>query len=227
MSDPLERPVWSALTGPQAALATRLGDALRIDPDIGYFAATEMGTEASEDLGRLTRSTRRQSWLLERGAVAAPPGLTLMRTAPLTQMIALQPILDADVDEGIVALSDADADEMFALARATEPGPWESGTHRYGGYYGVRNGGRLIAMAGTRLRCEGGLAEVSGVCTDPSVRGQGLARRLTVRVLRDMVERGETPFLHCWSSNHAAIALYRTLGFEFSRELVVSVLDVA
>ena len=40
MSDtPLDRPVWSMLTGPQAALA--LGDdlAVRIDPGFGPFAA--------------------------------------------------------------------------------------------------------------------------------------------------------------------------------------------
>ena len=119
MSDPLERPVWSALTGPQSALATRLGDAVRIDPDIGYFAATRSGIAADDELAELTRTTGRQSWLLECSAVEAPPGLAVLRTAPLTQMIAVDPVLDAD-DEGIVALADGNAAEMFALARTTE-----------------------------------------------------------------------------------------------------------
>ena len=90
----------------------------------------------------------------------------------------------------------------------------------------MREGGRLIAMAGTRLRPAADLAEVSGVCTDPSARGRGLARRLMIRVMRDMAARGETPFLHCYSSNEKAIALYRTLGFVIRRELIVSVLQV-
>jgi len=222
--DPLARPVWSALTGPQEALATRLGDTVRLDPDIGFFAATVDPEAVSEDLGQITRRTGRQSWLLELQPVSPPRGVELLRTAPLTQMVAVDPVLDAD-DEGIEPLDEADAAEMFAIARATEPGPWESGTHRYGGYYGIRENSRLVAMAGTRLRPAATLAEVSGVCTYPHARGRGHARRLMVRVMRDMAARGETPFLHCWSSNTSAIALYRTLGFAVNRELVVSVLE--
>jgi len=224
---PLDRPVWNALTGPQSSLATRRGAAVRIDPEIGFFAALTQSGSAGEDLTALTLATGRQSWLLESEPVEPPAGLTRVRTAALTQMIAGDPVLDAS-DEDIVALGDADAAEMFALARATEPGPWEHRTHQYGGYYGIRDDdGRLVAMAGTRLRPSERLAEVSGVCTDPGARGKGHARRLMIRVMRDMAHRGETPFLHCWSTNETAIALYRRLGFEIRRELLVSVLEAS
>lgn len=222
--DPLARPVWSALTGPQAAMAVRHRDAVRIDPEVGFFAAVRDEGNAA-DLADLTRATGKASWLLEAQPVEAPQGLVRTRAVPLTQMIALCPTLDAD-DDGLVVLGEADAPEMFALARATEPGPWESQTHRYGGYYGIRDDGVLVAMAGTRLRPSSSLAEVSGVCTAPAARGRGYARKLMIRVMRDMVSRGETPFLHCYSSNTSAIALYRLLGFEVSRELIVSVLEV-
>jgi ribosomal protein S18 acetylase RimI-like enzyme len=224
IGDPLARPVWSALTGPQSALALRHGQAVRIDPEIGFFAATGEPGVASKDLAEITRSVARASWLLEEVPIACRPGLVLRRTARLTQMIAIKPELTPDI-EGIVALGEEAAAEMFALAHATEPGPWESRTHRYGGYYGIHEHGRLVAMAGTRLRPAANLAEVSGVCTYPEARGRGHARRLMIRVMRDMAERGETPFLHCWSSNTAAIALYRTLGFEISRELSVSIVE--
>ena len=39
MTHPLDRPIWSALTGRQAHLAIREGDAVRIRPDVGVFAA--------------------------------------------------------------------------------------------------------------------------------------------------------------------------------------------
>jgi len=221
---PLDRPVWHALTGVQAHLAARHGDAVRIDPEIGLFAAA--GPEGQHDLVVLTRATGRQSWLLETDLVEPPPGLSRLRSAPLTQMVAAELLLE-DSGEGVAGLGDNDAPEMFALARATEPGPWERGTHRYGGYYGIREGGRLVAMAGTRLRPTRTLAEVSGVCSYPEVRGRGFARRLMIRVMQDMAARGETPFLHCYSSNVRAIALYRTMGFKVRRELVVSVMELA
>ena len=46
MSAALDRPCWSALTGPQAALARHHGRALRIDPGYGPFAAAEPGGTA-------------------------------------------------------------------------------------------------------------------------------------------------------------------------------------
>ncbi|MGL1604082.1 GNAT family N-acetyltransferase, partial [Vibrio parahaemolyticus] len=70
------------------------------------------------------------------------------------------------------------APAMTALALATKPGPWGPETWRYGAFYGVRHEGRLIAMAGERLRPSAGVTEVSGVCTDPEFRGRGLAGRL-------------------------------------------------
>ena len=220
---PLDRPVWHALTGVQQPMATHIGSAVRIDPAIGYFAADE--GIGGPDLLAVTRAAGQPSWLLESEAVEPPVGMVRSRTAALTQMVADRPLLDNN-DEGIVPLSEVDAREMFALARATEPGPWESRTHTYGGYYGIREQGRLMAMAGTRLRPSAAYTEVSGVCTDPAARGRGYARKLMIRVMRDLVERGETPFLHCYSANEKAIALYRSLGFVVRRELVVSVLEL-
>ena len=38
-----------------------------------------------------------------------------------------------------------------------------------GDFWGVRDNGRLIAMAGERLKLDG-MSEVSGVCTHPDLR---------------------------------------------------------
>ena len=37
--------------------------------------------------------------------------------------------------------------------------------------------------------------------------------------------RGETPFLHVFTTNHTAVALYRRLGFEQRHEMHLTVLD--
>ena len=55
----------------------------------------------------------------------------------------------------------------------TRPGPFLSRTLRLGSFVGVREDGRLIAMAGERMKLPG-LTEVSGVCTHPDFRGRGV-----------------------------------------------------
>jgi len=129
-------------------------------------------------------------------------------------------------DPRIELLGAADAPEMAALAYATEPGPWGGKTHLYGDYYGIRVGGRLAAMAGERLKLPG-LAELSGVSTWPEFRGQGLAAALVRRVVRGFLDRGDTPVLHCYAANVAAVALYEKLGFRVRAGLTFTILALA
>jgi predicted GNAT family acetyltransferase len=87
----------------------------------------------------------------------------------------------------------------------------------------VRHEGRLIAMAGERMRMQG-YCEVSGVCTHPDFQGRGLAGALMSIVAGRIIERGETPFLHSYAYNASAIALYESLGFRIRAEIGLTVL---
>ncbi len=89
-----------------------------------------------------------------------------------------------------------------------------------GRYVGVRDdSGRLVAMAGERLRLPG-FTEVSAVCTAPEARGRGLAELLVRDVAARIVERGDQPILHVAASNAGAIRLYERLGFVVRRPVV-------
>ena len=223
----LERPVWNCLTGPQAHLAVASGAAVRIDPGYGPFAAArDASGEAQAALAALLRPGA-QVWLVEPAEWPAPRGTRVVRTAPLLQMVAERPQPLQSGDGDFLLLGETDAPEMAALARATEPGPWSASTHLYGTFYGLREGGRLVAMAGERMRPAPGLAEVSGVCTAPEFRGRGLAAKLIRRVMAGFTARGDVPFLHSYAGNTAAIRLYETLGFRPAREMVVTVLALA
>ena len=61
---------------------------------------------------------------------------------------------------------------MLALVAATAPGPFGRRTPLLGRYLGIRDGGRLVAMAGERLRVPGHVEH-----GDPSAVG-GMARRV-------------------------------------------------
>jgi ribosomal protein S18 acetylase RimI-like enzyme len=88
-------------------------------------------------------------------------------------------------------LSGGDLDDMAALAGATRPGPFLRHTPPLGSYLGIKKGGRLVAMAGERVRPPG-FTEISTVCTHPGFRGQGLARRLTQAVAAGIEQRRHT-----------------------------------
>jgi ribosomal protein S18 acetylase RimI-like enzyme len=229
-ADPLARPAWHALTGPQAALArTNSGHgsplAWRIDPGYGPFAAAaDGGPEAQAALAALLSGPDDEIWLVEPEPASPPPGTRVIRQAELLQMVAAPGAAAGTADADVVVLGEDDVPAMTALALTTRPGPWGPATHRYGRFYGIRNGAALVAMAGERLRPAPGLAEVSGVCTDPACRGQGFAGRLIRQVMAGFAARGDRAFLHTYADNAGAIALYRALGFVPARTLFATVL---
>jgi predicted GNAT family acetyltransferase len=112
---------------------------------------------------------------------------------------------------------------MLALTELTRPGPFLKRTIEMGAYLGIRRDGRLVAMAGERLHVPG-WTEISGVCTDPGSRGQGLGTRLLLAVAAGIRERGETPFLHVLASNTNAVRLYEALGFRLRLRTEILVL---
>ena len=108
----------------------------------------------------------------------------------------------------------------------TNPGPFSRQTHRLGEFWGIEREGRLVAMAGERLK-QPGFCEMSAVCTHPDYLGRGYAHELCLVVLERIKKRQTRAYLHVFSDNTAAIALYKKLGFRTRREINVGVLDAS
>jgi predicted GNAT family acetyltransferase len=122
------------------------------------------------------------------------------------------PLSRSSSDPEIVELGAADVSEMMELTALTKPGPFNQRTHELGTYLGIRRDGKLVAMAGERLKIPG-YTEVSAVCTHPEHTGHGYARILMTEVIERICSRGETPLLHVREDNLRAIELYQRLGF--------------
>ncbi len=224
MSHPLDNMAWWALTGPQADLAeTGNGSpAHRFRRPIAPFSAVEhldtAGWQALADLvgpGGVA--------ILFRADIPEPPcGWTTAFRGDTIQYVAgdLDPIDPALADE-IEELGPDDSADMVDLTARTEPGPFSAETWRTGRYFGLRREGRLVAMAGQRLQTDG-WGEVSAVCVDASVRGQGLGAAMTLAAASAIAERGDRAMLHVAEDNHPAHRLYLEIGFEVRRTVATA-----
>jgi ribosomal protein S18 acetylase RimI-like enzyme len=224
---PLDAVIWRALTTVQENLAQSAGRARRYPAAIAPFAAMlDTGPASFRSLLDLV-SGDEQIALFTTDEVEPPPAFWVTRRESVDQMI-LEDIGACPAQPGTpaITLGVVDVPEMLALSKSTQPGPFGPRTIELGNYIGIRRQGVLVAMAGERMRLNG-FTEISAVCVDPAYRGQGLAADLVNSLVSSITARSELPFLHVFSSNHAAIALYRKLGFALRRRMHLAVLLLA
>ncbi|MFB7608745.1 GNAT family N-acetyltransferase [Streptomyces gardneri] len=218
----LDNPAWAALSGPHAAFAERAARpetglfpsrAARYPSDVSPFAALADPADPDSwaDLHRLIGD----GGIATLSGVPAPPdGWEAVGTVLGVQLVDTS--LRVEPAPEAVRLGPDDVPEILDLIGLTKPGPFLPRTVELGTYLGIRHQGRLIAMAGERLRPPG-WTEISAVCTHPEHRGRGLATRLVRAVAAGIRERGDVPFLHTSASNTTAIRLYESIGFTLRR----------
>jgi ribosomal protein S18 acetylase RimI-like enzyme len=208
----LNNPAWSCLTtrhaqfavgGPLACRYQEAFSPIAALPGTGpaFVAALEALVEIGDDMGTI-------------GSFAPALGANweTLRDSHLTQMIRSDRTSLPEGGANASPLGPADVTEMLALVDLTHPGPFRVRTIELGTYFGIREGGRLVAMAGERMWI-GDFRELSAVCTHPDAQGRGYARALMGLLVNRMLRAGRTPFLHVESSNTRAIETYHALGF--------------
>lgn len=220
---PLDRPIWSALTTRQRTLAEGGARALRYPAAVAPFAdLVDMSPESFAALGAIMSGSE-IAVLFTPDAVTAPAEFRIVLAETGEQMIGAPARRAIDGVE-TVTLGAGDVPAMLALTELTKPGPFSARTHELGTFLGVRVDGELVAMAGERMK-PANYTEMTAVCVHPSHRGRGYGQLLLGAISREIAARGEIPFLHVFSGNTSAIALYRRQGMKIRRSLHVTVLQ--
>lgn len=221
----LDNIVWASLAGAQSRFASGPAHARRYargfpalagfaDPDRPDFDALRPHVEADEHVYFV-------GW-----TGAAPAGWKIEADTSVDQYVWDAPMPPTDPAPEAIRLERRHIAQMVALATLTRPGPFGERNADLGEYYGLFEGERLVAMAGERMEA-GTLREVSAVCTHPDFQGRGLARRLTAKLVRLQMERGQVPFLHAMHDNGRARHLYERMGFRHHREAALRVVALA
>jgi ribosomal protein S18 acetylase RimI-like enzyme len=223
----LDNPILNSLLTNHSSLALAHGRARRFPAEIGPLSGMpDQSAESYCDL-RAVAGPEGVAVLFLEEPPAPPAGWTLLRGGLIDQMICTEPARREQrllpLEATMRPLVAGDSHAMMELAQLTEPGPFQMRTIELGAFYGIFHDCRLMAMAGEQLRLPG-FIEVSAVCTHPDVRGRGYAPALMSTVMDHIYAQGKTPILHSFSSNEAAIAVYRRLGFTRRRSFELAVL---
>jgi GNAT superfamily N-acetyltransferase len=215
--------VWHSLTGPHKKFSVGTDYVRRFAP--GFSPIIGFANPQSPKLDALVSHCDIGEHLYCSTWSGPPPrGWQIEQESTMFRMVWEGPTPATDEASEGVQLGPQHVPQVLELAALTRPGPFGPRTIELGDYFGFFEGGRLIAMAGERLRA-GSFCEISGVCTHPNFQRRGLARRLMTQLIRRQVQRNETPFLHVIHDNALAHGLYQRMGFRKSHETLVRIIS--
>lgn len=220
----LERPIWTSLSADHNPFAVGTKRALRFDPEVSTLGAIK--DDSDESLAELGELVTKYGPIItgQTTPIDCPPGARLASVLDFCQM-RLDTLLSPTVaDHKLERLDAHDAEEMLALAQLSKPGPFSLRTHVLGEYWGIRSEGKLVSMAGQRLR-QGAFVEVSGVCTHPDFVGRGMALSLCQKVTQRIIEHGAAAYLHVAGANDGAMHVYSKLGYRMHQPIIVTVVE--
>jgi predicted GNAT family acetyltransferase len=213
----LDNPIWFALKSMQSQFAVQNSLAKCFPSDMNRFGAIEKPSiEALNALVNLLADKLPLAWFTDLEISDFPEGVELVTKLNVSQMICLN--LNPTPKLEMRSLTPDDVPAMLELVALTKPGPFSKRSIELGIFWGIEIDNALVAMAGERLHLPG-FTEVSGVCTHPNYRGQGLAKALMARVSQEIFARAEIPFLYVMTNNTSAAKVYEQLGFAERKKL--------
>jgi predicted GNAT family acetyltransferase len=214
----LDNPVWEALSSHQSHLNAGSGVLKYFPAAVAPFIALNKWNERDIHALKQEIPAGRTFSVLIAKKIELPGEVEIVFSTPLYQMYC--PVVKPAINTGITAqtLTAAHVPQMLELTNLTKPGPFYERTIEFGNYLGVFDAGKLVAMAGERLKVNG-YTELSAVCTHPAHLGKGYASYLSSLVAERITRNGDCPFLHVRADNLPAIELYKKLGVQIRADI--------
>jgi ribosomal protein S18 acetylase RimI-like enzyme len=220
----LDNPVWFSLSNKESRFNGGNEKVKYFQHDVAPFLAAQLWDAVDHKMMQETLPEDRKFYVLKPGQIQLPEGFDVHYTTPIYQMVChrFQPYL---LDNIVVTpLENKNVPAMIDLAWRTKPGPYLERTIEFGPYISIQENGLIASMAGERMHLEG-MTEISAVCTEPAYLGRGYASHLMSLLCDQIIERGETPFLHVRADNERAIKSYERLGFSIRTEVFFAIIQ--
>lgn len=211
----LDNPVWNSLTESHQKFALDYNGIKFYNPDycpFGGFSELESTSKSTEKYAALS-----ENFFIVGEEPKITDTLKIAKELVCLQMIVREKVQTA-FDNEIIKLTEEHKEELFELVNLVQPGYFKINTFLLGSYYGIFSNGKLVSIAGERMKMNN-FTEVSAIVTHPDHTGKGYAKQLTSHVVNNIFDEGKIPFLHVVESNLGAIKLYEKLGFVTRRKM--------
>lgn len=217
LEEKLKNPVWYSLQETHKKYLIEFDGVQFYQPDVNRFGAFFDETTTAKALNEYSKIADKFFLVSENQVPIIDTNyLVLEKKINGCQMV-LESLVDIEITENIVLLSNEFIDEVYDLIWLVMPGFYQKRGFEMGKYYGIFKENQLVSITGQRMQTED-FIEVSGVVTHPDYIKKGYAKQLVAHTTKEILKEKKLPILHTNKGN-PAIALYEKLGYKLTRDM--------
>ncbi|PQB06338.1 GNAT family N-acetyltransferase [Polaribacter filamentus] len=217
LQEKLKNPVWYSLNETHKKFLIEFDGVQFYKPEICSFGAFFDETKTAKALNEYSKIADKFYLVSEnQEPIIDTDHVVLKKKIDGCQMV-LENLIDIEITENIVLLSEKYIDEIYDLIWLVMPGYYQKKGFEMGKYYGIFKDNKLVSITGQRMQTDN-FIEVSGVVTHPDYTKKGYAKQLVAYTTKGILKEKKLPILHTNKGN-PAISLYEKLGYKLTRDM--------
>ena len=217
LEDKLKNPVWYSLNETHKKFLIEFDGVQFYQPDVNRFGAFFDETKTAKALNEYSKIADKFFLVSENQVPIIDTNHVILEKKIDGCQMVLENLIDIEITENIVLLSEKYIDEIYNLIWLVMPGFYQKRGFEMGLYYGIFKDNKLISITGQRMQTDD-FIEISGVVTHPEHTKKGYAKQLVAHTTKEILKEKKLPILHTNKGN-PAIGLYEKLGYKITRDM--------
>lgn len=217
LEEKLKNPVWHSLNETHKKFAVEFDGVQFYTPEILTFGAFIDPTKTEKALNKFVQSADTFFLVSENKDPIIDESKVILEKKIAGCQMALDTLIDIQITEKIVLLTEKHLDEIYKLIWLVMPGFYQKKSFELGNFYGIFKNNQLISITGQRMQTDS-FIEISAVVTHPDFTKRGFAKQLIAHTTKKILKKNKLPILHTNKGN-PAIFIYEKLGYKITRDM--------
>tara|TARA_B110001454_G_scaffold190351_1_gene189492 strand:- start:840 stop:1526 length:687 start_codon:yes stop_codon:yes gene_type:complete len=217
LEEKLQNPVWHSLQETHKEFLIDYDGVQFYKPDICIFGAFYDAKKTTKALNEYSKIAERFFLVSEDGIPIIDEDTVLLEKKINGCQLVLEKLIEIEITEDIVLLTEDYIDEVYDLIWLVMPGFYQKRGFEMGRYFGIFKDNKLVSITGQRMQTDD-FIEVSGVVTHPDYTRKRFAQQLVFHTTKEILNKKKLPILHTNKGN-SAIPLYEKLGYKLTRDM--------